>query len=466
MRSFTVNGKILPIPSFFQVYNYGGGAGDKCREIVYADLTKDTPALVNYFYLNNAYPHSFQSKKLDKLDGFNSIGDIFNYVRKSLVEDDGNIFSGYSLPEYDFNQKVFLLDSGAVNIVKHIAKEINYNKGLFLDVFIQHMKAYYDFADRYKFDLVVGFDLGGKYTFKDGEADRKLIEFYNSLDKDEINYTILEETIKYVKPKSTFYPKILATIHGQTPEDYKQYTMKTIALEESTGYTFWGFALGGIASSKNADESWSNNIDFTITKKKFVSDAVTPARASKIVHSIVGDRPIHALGGGGYPNILLNSWCGATSFDAASPARRVGDGNALSTVYVFDKNAPKKLNGADVSFSKFFVGGINADGQLKPENFEYITLNKVDNNYSLCGCPACEVVKSINELKELYASKSGDDEATYFSRQLMNIHAIWQHRFLCQAISENSPTSFIEKYGESSLMSRLLIILEQLKKMD
>lgn len=62
MRNFNINGKELPIPSFFQVYNYGGGAGDKCREIVYANLTKDTPALVNYYYLNNTYPHTFQSK--------------------------------------------------------------------------------------------------------------------------------------------------------------------------------------------------------------------------------------------------------------------------------------------------------------------------------------------------------------------------------------------------------------------
>ena len=466
MKSLIINGKKLPIPSFFQVYNYGGGAGDKCREIVYADLTEDTPALVNYYYLNNKYPHTFQSKKLDDITRFNSIGDIFNYVRQSLIEEDKNIFNGYSLPKYDFNQKVFLLDSGSSNIVKHIAKGINYNKNTFLDVFVKHMISYYDFADKYKFDLVVGFDLGGKYTFKDGEADKKLIEFYNSLNKDEINYTILKETINYLQSKTNFYPKVLATIHGKTPNDYKTYTLKTIELEKSTGYSFWGFALGGIASSKSVDVSWSNDIDFSKTKKKFVSDAVTPARASLIVHNIVGDRPIHALGGGGYPNILLNAWSGATSFDAASPARRVGDGNALSTGYVFDENAPKKVDGADISFSKLFVGGINADGELRPEEFEYVNLNKISSDFLLCGCPSCKTIKSIKALKELYASKSGDDEATYFSRQLMNIHAVWQHRFLCQAISENSPIEFIKKYGESSLFAKLLTIFEQLKKMD
>ncbi len=465
MKSFNINGKELPIPSFFQVYNYGGGAGDKCREIVYANLTKDTPALVNYYYINNKYPHTFQSNKLNDISKFNSIGDIFNYVRKSLAEDDKNVYSKYSLPDYDFNQKIFLLDSGSSQIVKYIAKKINYNKESFLTMFYQHMVAYYDFADRYKFDLVVGFDLGGKYTFKDGEADKKLIQFYNSLDKDKINYAILKATVDYLKTKPNYYPKVLATIHGKTPNYYKQYTLKTLELEKSLGYTFWGFALGGIASSKTADESWSNDIDFSKTKKKFVSDAVTPARASYIVHNIVGNRPIHALGGGGYPNILLNSWCGATSFDAASPARRVGDGNALSTNYVFEKDAPKKLNGSEVSFSKFFVGGINADGTLRDESFEYINLNKLDNKFSLCGCPACKVLKTMTTLKELYASKSSDDEANYFSRQLMNIHAIWQHRFLCQAIAKYSQTEFIKIYGKDNLFSRLLLILKQIKGM-
>ena len=50
MTEININGKILPIPSFFQVYNFGGGGGDKSRELIYADLTNNTPALINYFY--------------------------------------------------------------------------------------------------------------------------------------------------------------------------------------------------------------------------------------------------------------------------------------------------------------------------------------------------------------------------------------------------------------------------------
>jgi hypothetical protein len=67
MKHYLINGKKLPIPSFFQVYNFGGGHGDKDREIVYAELSHNTPALVNYFYINNEYPHLFQSSLFDNV---------------------------------------------------------------------------------------------------------------------------------------------------------------------------------------------------------------------------------------------------------------------------------------------------------------------------------------------------------------------------------------------------------------
>lgn len=51
MEYLELNNKKLPVPSFFQVYNFGGGNGDKDREIVYANLTADTPALLNYYYI-------------------------------------------------------------------------------------------------------------------------------------------------------------------------------------------------------------------------------------------------------------------------------------------------------------------------------------------------------------------------------------------------------------------------------
>lgn len=378
-----VHGKDLPVPSFFQVYNYGGGNGDKDREIVYAELTGNTPALINYFYINNSFPHTFSSKLFDEIGRFNTVGDLYNFIRASLIKK-GEIYRGYSSPDYDFNQKVFLLDSGAYNIMKQIAESVDYNLALFRERILEAATEYYGFADRIKCDIVVGFDLGGKYTEKDGEKKNpRLVRFLASLDKNEINNALLELTVKYIKEHPDFYPYVLATVHGDTPAEYSENTRYILSLEEQYNARFWGFALGGVASYKQVDPSWYNDINLSRIGKRGFIETIVPARASKIVRELVGDRPIHALGCGGYNNIALNYYCGATSFDAASPVRRVGDGSDESTRIVFDPTPSK------VGFSKFFMGGINIDNSMRFEKNGYIKLNEVPDDMPLCGCPAC-----------------------------------------------------------------------------
>jgi len=464
MKNLDVHGKSLTVPSFFQVFNFGGGCGDKSREVVYADITADTPALFNYFYINNDYPHSFQSEYFDDLSAFDTIGDIFNYIRTQLIEQKHNFYLKYPRRDYDFNEKVSLLDSGASNIVKQVADECHYDVALFEEAIIVHMKKYYDFADRYKFDIVVGFDLGGKYTFKDGETtNKKLIDFYEALDKDAINKRILIETIKYLKTKPSYYPFVLATVHGRTPEQYAEYARFILQQEALENFSFWGFALGGIASAKSVDTSWYNDIDFSKADRRKCKDASVPARAINIVHCIVGDRPIHALGCGGYPNIAMNYYMGATSFDAASPARRVGDGNGLSSSYVFSHRPPKKADGKTVSFSKMFVGGYNSDLSLRDEEFDYVVLCEIPEGLSLCGCNACSKVANIHEIKELYSIKNTDEEAFYFSRQIMNGHAILQHRMLCRKVSQYSSMQEFCENNQTLLNKKLITIYNQLK---
>lgn len=463
MCEFIVNGKTLPIPSFFQVYNYGGGFGDKSREVVYADMTTDTPALLNYFYISNKYPHMFQAKDFDNIGTFSTIGDVFNNIRKNLIEEKGYLYSGYPETDYDFNSKIILLDSGASNIVKFIAKDVDYNVEAFKEKLLEDMISYYDFADRYKFDIVIGFDLGGKYTFKDDEKNNvELNQFYDYIDKDEINRILLEKTTDYMISHPNYYPKVMATIHGRTPEEYKRYAIDAINLERITGYHYWGFALGGVASSKGIDNSWKEGIVMGASIKKNAKNALIPARAAKIVHNIVGNRPIHALGCGGYPNIAMNYFCGATSFDAASPARRVGDGNELSTNYVFDQNPPKKVRGKDVSFSKMFVGGLKSDLTLFDKEFDYIRINELDNNEPLCGCMACDKVNSFRDIKTLYANKSVEEESFYYAKQLMNIHAILQHRRLCEKLVQYDSMEDFCNDNPTSLNLQLLEVFNQL----
>lgn len=441
MEYLAVNNKRLPIPSFFQVYNFGGGNGDKDREIVYAELTEDIPALVNYHYINNRFPHLFQSRLFEHVSAYNSVGDLYNFIRKKLIEK-GEIYSGYKSAEFDFNDKVFLLDSGAFNIIKYLAENVDYDISKFNKRIAEEVIAYYDFANSLKFDMVVCFDMGGKYTEKDGEkSNKKLNKFLSQIDSDEFNNSLLEITIKYLKEHPDYYPKVLAAVHGETPLKYKENTQYILGLEKQYDIQFWGFALGGIASYKQVDGSWYDDIDLSkVGKRDFIS-AITPARACKIVRELVGDRPIHALGCGGYNNIPLNYYCGATSFDAASPVRRVGDGNLASTKIVFDPTPSKE------SFSKYFVGGINSDGTLRSGFPKYIKLNEVPDTMDLCGCPACQKAENVHNIKKLYSMKSRNPEANYYSRQLIGLHAVHQHRKLCEVISQyESIIEFTSEY--------------------
>ena len=456
MKYLNIHDKKLPIPSFFQVYNYGGGNGDKDREIVYAELTGDTPALVNYYYINNYYHHTFQSRYFDDISGFNSVGDLYNYIRSKLIEK-GEIYSGYTSEPFDFNSKVFLLDSGAFNIIKYVAKTANYDVKEFNKRILNDVIKYYEFANALKFDMVVCFDVGGKYTEKDGEkADNNLISFLSKIDADELNYRMLEATIKYLSTHSDYYPKILATVHGNTPEEYKRNVLQILQMEEKYKISFWGFALGGIASYKQVNKSWYDDINLTGIGKRGFVETITPARACRIVRSLIGERPIHALGCGGYNNIALNYYCGATSFDAASPVRRVGDGNLESTKIVFDPTP------TSVGFSKYFVGGINSDNSLREEIPQYIKLNEIPDDMKLCGCAPCQIAGCVNHIKKLYSMKEVDSEANYFSRQLIGLHAVAQHRKLCEVISTfESIYKFSEAYS-NSLTSGLSYIFEHL----
>lgn len=425
-----VHGKELPIPSFFQVYNFGGGNGDKDREIVYAEFTGNTPALINYYYVNNNYPHLFSSRLFDNPFRHETVGDLYNEIRQKLIEK-GEIYHGYHSLEYNFNQKVFLLDSGAFNIIKQVAESVGYDLKRFYEEMPAHIQEYYDFAGRLQFDIVIGFDFGGKYTEKDDEGNNAGLQaFLRRIDINEFNSFALDQTIQYLNEHPDYYPHIMATVHGNTPEEYEACTRDILNRETEADVQFWGFALGGIASYKQVDATWYNNVNFRGIGKRGFIETVTPAKACRIVRGLVGDRPIHALGCGGYNNIALNYYCGATSFDAASPVRRVGDGNLASTRIVFNP-APSRE-----SFSKYFVGGINADGTLRPEECKYVKLNEVQDAMPLCGCRACNAAQNVHNIKVLYSQKATDDEANYYSRQLMGLHAVLQHRKLCEVASQ------------------------------
>ena len=144
---------------------------------------------------------------------------------------------------------------------------------------IEQMYDYYEFADRMKFDLVIGFDLGGKYTFKDGEcSDIQLKLGLSSIDFDSLNFILLEKTVEYLKRHPNYFPKVYATIHGTTPDKYENYIKRVLDLEKNYNFEFFGYALGGVASSKNIDSSWLAN-----SPNKSLKNPTVVREAMKIV---------------------------------------------------------------------------------------------------------------------------------------------------------------------------------------
>lgn len=157
---------------------------------------------------------------------------------------------------------------------------------------------------------------------------------------------------------------------------------------------------------------------------------------------------------------LSNYFCGATSFDAATPARRVCDGNKDSAALVHTKIHYKK---GKPGFSQYFIGGFNVDGSQRKENPDYINLNEVPDDMEMCGCPACQSAESILNIKNIYAKKVNDDkEAFFYSRQLMGLHAVFQHKLLCEKVAEyDDLESFCSKYS-NDLNDGILKVYKQL----
>ena len=92
--------------------------------------------------------------------------------------------------------------------------------------------------------------------------------------------------------KVDYYPCVLATVHGKTPDDYKACANYILELEKKYNYRFWGFALGGIASYKKLDKSWFDGISFKNLNKNDFAPLVGPAIASRIVRSLDKEIPI------------------------------------------------------------------------------------------------------------------------------------------------------------------------------
>ena len=461
MRNFKLEELNLKEPLFFTISNLGGGGSDKYREVVYADLLKNTPTLFNYYYLKYG---DFATGWLREMGNYENFSDFLDYVRKDMIYNRNFFCSGYEFQEnYSSRNTCLLLDSGASNIKNKIIKnESIFNIERFKEHFSNEMIEYYKFADRFKFHFVIGFDIGGKYTFKGEERTNETI-INNNLEiernSSEINSYLLEKTIEFYKGSTKFFPKIYAPVHGKTPDEYRKNVEYILFLEKKYGVKFFGFALGGIASSKQIiKEDWNISDDKLEELKKLssvskvqITNCLLASYACRIVKEKVGDRPIHALGAGNILNIIPLTYFGATSFDSQTPGRRAYDGNSKSSANVFN------ICSKD-SFSKYLIGLLDKNFNAINNNsgaLSYKSLNLVnDEAVDLCGCPICSKFE-IEDIKKLYNQKEISNEYYYLARQLLNGHSVWQHNYLCKALNEDK-LEFLENSSLKNLFIKLI----------
>lgn len=118
-------------------------------------------------------------------------------------------------------------------------EQVGYDAERFKVEIIKHTADYCDFANALHFDIVVGFDLGGKYTEKDGEGQNTVLnDFLSRIDPVEINNLLLEETAKYISDHPDYYPCVMATVHGNTPREYRENVELILNLEATHGVRF------------------------------------------------------------------------------------------------------------------------------------------------------------------------------------------------------------------------------------
>lgn len=427
------NGKPLDIPTFFTISNLGGGGADKYRETSYINLYGDTPILFNYYYL---WKQGFARQELKELERYPDFRSFLKFAQQNFLD------KGYSFEEDKSTlakneeiSNILLLDSGASNFINHIISEVaddslllsvEYWKETLWDI----GKEYYDFAHDYEFDMVIGFDTGGKYTFKGVErtSGRHInVDKYIKDNAFEINKHLIWKTAEYLQDNEDFYPSLYMTLHGTDRELLKQELEYLHEVEDHFQTQFFGIAIGGIASSKYASKSWFSSLEHPDLMK--YKNTYLATKATQIVAESFPNRPIHILGGGGYSNIIPATLAGATSADSQTPGRRAYDGSGNFAEDVYDSDAAG-------TFSKYMVGLLdeNLDYINNTHGFSYEKLNTINDSIDTPNFTSKDITVPIRTIKELYSEKNNSQESWYLSRQLINLHSIYQHKYLCELV--------------------------------
>lgn len=375
-------------PRFFMINNFGGGGTNVSRFFVYSPLfaTGKSEMLLNYYYLNTKFEKTpaFNTNLLNNILSFNDIREFIEYVRKNLIE-----ISRSCLPGTEYHRigwdPIALVDSGSGNIFRDLS--VRLDEGNFESLFQSEITDYIGFCEKLRFDMSIGLDIAGKYTWKKGEdVNTDYIAKLKEFSKPKWNLILSELFLQEIPERTgiSYY----APIHGNSPTDYLNNLLLILEIEKKLNMKYAGFAVGGLGNV--ARDMIYKTVKMTRYKLKELGD----------------ERPIHVLGVGSVQNIIPLSLNGTDTFDCHSPWRRASE-------------------------DKLIVPLLNSDFEITAKEGDYWQYTPIEVVKELeCDCEVCKK----NTLSDLRALKEGEAEDKIYFRILAYKHNIHQQEVLCELV--------------------------------
>lgn len=417
---------------FFLTNNLGGGGTNVSRLYDYIEKFqfKNVGILLNYYYLTGHAKPAFDTKLIGKISQFNNINDFVNYCTRYFKQQ-RQTSSSFVSNNSSSTISGYILDNGCGNFLRNLLAE-----GASHEKISNLIKPFLDFAESLGFDFSVALDFAMKYTYKANEMeDEGFKEKWKSIaSNNEINLSLLQASLTQMK-KTSYNHCILAPLHGYNVFSFVEYLDDVLQLEQNQNMKFGGFALGGIADTKNLDSAlWKVPEGFTKNKKSaYLCYNLIKAIRSKT------ERHIHVLGAGNIYTLPFLIKAGANSSDCHSAWRRSSDGgidNAKILIPLMDKKHK-------------FINDKNC--------LEYVKIGSIaDGQYNLnCGY-------SIKQIQNLLTSSNKED--FYFGEIIMFYEAMIQYEILLDFIHQHpyDYLNLLTKSLDKKLNKNYLDIIESI----
>lgn len=391
---------------FYLTNNLGGGGTNVSRLYDYIELfdLDNIGLLLNYYYLAGHAAPAFDRPLISQLGNFSDIRAFIQFSRTYFAKK-RTPSSTFSSKDPNSKLNGFLLDNGCGNFLRNILAGNTQHTSI-----KTYIKPFLDFAESLHFDFSVALDLAMKYTYKADEVDDPsfMSKWQQLANDNKTNLALLSDALKIIN-SGNYTHKILAPLHGYDYVSFSKYFDDIVKLEDKIGVKFDGFALGGIANTRNLDNDfWKVAPGFTrYLKSAFLCYNLINTIRQKTT------RHIHVLGAGNIYILPFLIHAGANSSDCHSAWRRSSDGG-IAKAKILIPLMDKKFN---------FINSKNC--------LEFVRIGSMkDREYKFnCGL-------SISQLQKLL--KSSNKEDLYFGEIIMFYETILQYNILIDFIKQHS----------------------------